>query len=297
MDPLTLYGAAAVSAMLVFYALEGRSIHFVLAFAGACLASAIYGFLQGAWPFGVVESVVPGRAAPMVEPSSIRAPLGLRNNARLNWGKDLWSQVDRCQLVGKQERRAFDCPPNRCGGATPGHRRDRRLTTNREEVVRAALIRHPRPCSRGGEPVLRGKAARTSWITTTYPACTAYTMSKATPAPPTSVGFLDVAVQVRSTGAGVARYSRYTSVASRTPSRIGPMSIRVAPWLFALAQSGDERLCRKPLPEAIDPCIGGQAQPRETHCRQARVGQPPRLAVSDAAALVAVLNVPEAVFQ
>jgi hypothetical protein len=57
MDPLTLYGAAAVSAMLVFYALEGRSIHFVLAFAGACLASAIYGFLQGAWPFGVVESV------------------------------------------------------------------------------------------------------------------------------------------------------------------------------------------------------------------------------------------------
>ncbi len=57
MDALTLYGALAVSAMLVFYALEGRSAVFVLAFAGACLASSAYGFLQGAWPFGVVELI------------------------------------------------------------------------------------------------------------------------------------------------------------------------------------------------------------------------------------------------
>lgn len=57
MDLLTLYGAAAVTAMLVCYALERRSAHFVLAFAAACLASAAYGFLQGAWPFGVVESI------------------------------------------------------------------------------------------------------------------------------------------------------------------------------------------------------------------------------------------------
>ena len=57
MDPLTLFGALAVSAMLVFYALEARSAAFVLAFAGACLASSAYGFLQGAWPFGVVELV------------------------------------------------------------------------------------------------------------------------------------------------------------------------------------------------------------------------------------------------
>jgi hypothetical protein len=56
-DPLTLFGAAAVSAMLLFYALEGRSPWFVLAFAGACLASSAYGFLQGAWPFGVVELI------------------------------------------------------------------------------------------------------------------------------------------------------------------------------------------------------------------------------------------------
>jgi uncharacterized membrane protein (DUF485 family) len=57
MDPLTLFGALAVGAMLVFYALEARSAWFVLAFAGACLASSAYGFLQGAWPFGVVELV------------------------------------------------------------------------------------------------------------------------------------------------------------------------------------------------------------------------------------------------
>ena len=55
MDALTLFGALAVSAMLVFYALEARSPWFVVAFAGACLASSAYGFMQGAWPFGVVE--------------------------------------------------------------------------------------------------------------------------------------------------------------------------------------------------------------------------------------------------
>jgi hypothetical protein len=57
MDALTLFGAAAVAAMLVFYALEARSVWFVLAFAVACLASSAYGFLQGAWPFGVVELI------------------------------------------------------------------------------------------------------------------------------------------------------------------------------------------------------------------------------------------------
>ena len=57
MDGLSFFGAAAVSAMLVCYALESRSAWFVLAFAGACLASSAYGFLQGAWPFGVVEAI------------------------------------------------------------------------------------------------------------------------------------------------------------------------------------------------------------------------------------------------
>ena len=62
MDPLTIFGALAVTAMLVFYALESRSPAFVLSFAGACLASSAYGFLQGAWPFGVVELIWSGVA-------------------------------------------------------------------------------------------------------------------------------------------------------------------------------------------------------------------------------------------
>ena len=57
MDVLTLFGLVAVTAMLVFYALEDRSPAYILAFAGACAASSVYGFLQGAWPFGVVETV------------------------------------------------------------------------------------------------------------------------------------------------------------------------------------------------------------------------------------------------
>ena len=57
MDGLTIFGLFAVTAMLVTYALEKRSPWFVLAFAGSCLLGSVYGFLQGAWPFGLVEAV------------------------------------------------------------------------------------------------------------------------------------------------------------------------------------------------------------------------------------------------
>jgi hypothetical protein len=53
---LTAFGLFAVTAMLVCYALEDRSPWFILAFAGACALASIYGFLQGAWPFGIVEA-------------------------------------------------------------------------------------------------------------------------------------------------------------------------------------------------------------------------------------------------
>jgi hypothetical protein len=56
-DGLTLFGLFAVTAMLVCYALEDRSPWFVLAFAVACVLASAYGFLQGAWPFGLVEAV------------------------------------------------------------------------------------------------------------------------------------------------------------------------------------------------------------------------------------------------
>jgi len=62
MDALTLFGVFAVSAMMVFYALEDRGPRFILAFAGACALASVYGFLQGAWPFGVVEVVWAGVA-------------------------------------------------------------------------------------------------------------------------------------------------------------------------------------------------------------------------------------------
>jgi hypothetical protein len=57
MDRLTAFGLAAVSLMLVFYALEPRSHWFVLAFAVSCAMGSAYGFLQGAWPFGLVEGL------------------------------------------------------------------------------------------------------------------------------------------------------------------------------------------------------------------------------------------------
>ncbi len=57
MDSLTTFGLLAVTAMLIFYALEDRSRWFVFAFAGACVLASVYGFLQGAWPFGLVEAV------------------------------------------------------------------------------------------------------------------------------------------------------------------------------------------------------------------------------------------------
>ena len=57
MDWLTLFGLLAVTAMLVCYALEDRSHWFLFAFAVACALGSIYGFLQGAWPFGLVEAV------------------------------------------------------------------------------------------------------------------------------------------------------------------------------------------------------------------------------------------------
>jgi len=57
LSALTAFGLFAVTAMLVFYALEQRSPWFILAFAIACALGSAYGFLQGAWPFGVVEAI------------------------------------------------------------------------------------------------------------------------------------------------------------------------------------------------------------------------------------------------
>ena len=54
---VTLYGVCALTFMMLMYALERRGPAFILAFALGCVLSSIYGFLSGAWPFGIVELV------------------------------------------------------------------------------------------------------------------------------------------------------------------------------------------------------------------------------------------------
>jgi len=59
---VTIYGVCAVSFMMTMYALERRGNIFVLAFAFGCVLSSAYGFLSGAWPFGIVEAIWSGVA-------------------------------------------------------------------------------------------------------------------------------------------------------------------------------------------------------------------------------------------
>ena len=54
---VTIYGICALTFMMGMYALEERGRRFVLLFALGCALSSSYGFLSGAWPFGVVEGI------------------------------------------------------------------------------------------------------------------------------------------------------------------------------------------------------------------------------------------------
>jgi hypothetical protein len=72
---VTVYGVCALTFMMIMYALQDRDRSFVLAFALGCVLSSIYGFLSGAWPFGVIELIWAGvawrryeRAAPAPTP-------------------------------------------------------------------------------------------------------------------------------------------------------------------------------------------------------------------------------------
>jgi len=57
MSLLTIFGLFSVTSGLIFYAFEYRSHWFILAFALSCVLESIYGFLQGAWPFGFIEII------------------------------------------------------------------------------------------------------------------------------------------------------------------------------------------------------------------------------------------------
>jgi hypothetical protein len=73
---LSAFGLFAVTAMLLCYAFEHRSPWFILAFAVSCALGSAYGFLQGAWPFGLVEAVWAGVA--LRRWWNARSPTGLR---------------------------------------------------------------------------------------------------------------------------------------------------------------------------------------------------------------------------
>jgi hypothetical protein len=62
MNALTIFGLFGVTAMVVCYGFEKRSAWFTLGFALSCVLGSVYGFLQGAWPFGLVEAVWSGIA-------------------------------------------------------------------------------------------------------------------------------------------------------------------------------------------------------------------------------------------
>ena len=86
MDSLSLFGLFAVTAMLICYALEHRSHWFVLLFAVACGLGSVYGFLQGAWPFGLVEAIWAGVAVrKWISARSVRANVGAPNVGAPSW--------------------------------------------------------------------------------------------------------------------------------------------------------------------------------------------------------------------
>ena len=62
MDMLTVFGVSALTFMMLTYALERRGRRFILAFACGCALASVYGFLSGAWPFGIVEAIWAGVA-------------------------------------------------------------------------------------------------------------------------------------------------------------------------------------------------------------------------------------------
>ena len=82
---MTVYGACAVTFMMLMYALEKRARAYILAFACGCVLSSVYGFISGVWPFGVVELIWAGVAFARwrqqildVSETSTRNPLSFR---------------------------------------------------------------------------------------------------------------------------------------------------------------------------------------------------------------------------
>src|SRR5262245_31675687 len=129
-DAITMFGLFAVIAMLVFYALEDRSPWYVLAFAGACALASIYGFLQGAWPFGIIEanlhtycrSPLASENALVDDPhspggaGSVMARRPARSLRLSSWTR---RQTGRCLPRRRCRNSRSNTRPHRCGTPSP----------------------------------------------------------------------------------------------------------------------------------------------------------------------------------
>ncbi len=85
---LTLFGVAALTFMMAMYALERRGNGFVLAFACGCGLASLYGFLSGAWPFGVVEAIWAGVAVNRYRRGAGQPPAASRRRKRPRSGPE-----------------------------------------------------------------------------------------------------------------------------------------------------------------------------------------------------------------
>jgi hypothetical protein len=79
---LTVFGACAVTFMMLMYALERRGSRFILAFACGCALSSVYGFLAGTWPFGIVEAIWSLVAVQRYRSARLKTTVGPANMSR-----------------------------------------------------------------------------------------------------------------------------------------------------------------------------------------------------------------------
>lgn len=146
---LTVFGATAVTFMMLMYALERRHEGFVLAFALGCALSSAYGFLAGAWPFGVVEAIWALVAARRyfdrdLEPSTdVRRPQTAAAPAQLAGARAEGHRAISSQMTVLTYSAAAVGTPL----AAPLPRRATRLRGTRSGTPRPSCTRNPRWCS------------------------------------------------------------------------------------------------------------------------------------------------------
>ena len=155
---LTAFGVLAVTFMVAMYVMEGRDRRYTLAFAGGCLLSGAYGFLAGAWPFGVVEVIWAGVA--------VNRYLRLRSVAPLMSDRDQRIQARGRELLALASRhfpREFEASGDADAWPLIGNALISRMTTNLEAI----LTLHPAGHASDGGTLLRSlyeHAVHLAWL-------------------------------------------------------------------------------------------------------------------------------------